>query len=635
MEDAGADAYSPPMGTADYPAETEQNNLKQSANPLAAGAKGFTAGIWPTGDVDVFSVDVAVAGSSLRIETSDGMGGCPIGCATYVRVFGGSGLLASETNSGMGSCTLLDPAQVPPLSGLPVGTYFVQIESATLDAIPFYVVDLQLSAPACGDGIVQVEASEQCDDGNMSAGDGCSASCTIEGDFIPEVEPNDTSVQATQLGSHAGAVGAINPAGDADYYSFDVAVAGSSVTAFIDNGFGTCPGFDSKLYLYDGGDNLVVSNDDGAMAPCSSISPLTDPEATNLPAGKYTVKVTHYNASKTQGSYVLHTAIVAPGCGDAIVQAGEQCDDGNTAAGDGCSPTCQLEGNFTQEAEPNDTQGLANALGGADGFAGAISPVGDLDYFSFEVSVPGSSVTIVVDDGAGKCPGFDSKITLFNPAAQAIATDDDGGDAPCSAIRPAVYAAAKNLPVGTYKVRVQEANGLALQAAYVVHIKVSAPGCGDGIVDAGEQCDDGNTSSGDGCSATCMAEAPWEIEPNDSTMTATPLWPGTTMWRGAINPTGDHDYFSFTLNAMGSVTLATHDVGNAATCGFDTVIYLLDPNGAQLVKNDDGGVSSCSKIDPVADPGAKNLAPGTYYVWVQRYNDSQSISGYELSIAIQ
>ncbi|MBA3465143.1 MAG: DUF4215 domain-containing protein [Deltaproteobacteria bacterium] len=32
------------------------------------------------------------------------------------------------------------------------------------------------------------------------------------------------------------------------------------------------------------------------------------------------------------------------------------------------------------------------------------------------------------------------------------------------------------------------------------------PACGDHFVDAGEQCDDGNTASGDGCSATCMTE---------------------------------------------------------------------------------------------------------------------------------
>lgn len=33
-----------------------------------------------------------------------------------------------------------------------------------------------------------------------------------------------------------------------------------------------------------------------------------------------------------------------------------------------------------------------------------------------------------------------------------------------------------------------------------------APSCGDGHVDPGEQCDDGNTVSGDGCSATCQDE---------------------------------------------------------------------------------------------------------------------------------
>ena len=35
-----------------------------------------------------------------------------------------------------------------------------------------------------------------------------------------------------------------------------------------------------------------------------------------------------------------------------------------------------------------------------------------------------------------------------------------------------------------------------------------APSCGDGIVDAGEQCDDGNTANNDGCSSTCQTESP-------------------------------------------------------------------------------------------------------------------------------
>jgi TonB family protein len=37
--------------------------------------------------------------------------------------------------------------------------------------------------------------------------------------------------------------------------------------------------------------------------------------------------------------------------------------------------------------------------------------------------------------------------------------------------------------------------------------KAAAPVCGDGALDASEQCDDGNTASGDGCSSTCRLEA--------------------------------------------------------------------------------------------------------------------------------
>ncbi|HEX5061822.1 MAG TPA: DUF4215 domain-containing protein [Kofleriaceae bacterium] len=37
--------------------------------------------------------------------------------------------------------------------------------------------------------------------------------------------------------------------------------------------------------------------------------------------------------------------------------------------------------------------------------------------------------------------------------------------------------------------------------------------CGNGQLDAGEQCDDGNTTNGDGCSATCTTETPPPPQP--------------------------------------------------------------------------------------------------------------------------
>jgi cysteine-rich repeat protein len=40
--------------------------------------------------------------------------------------------------------------------------------------------------------------------------------------------------------------------------------------------------------------------------------------------------------------------------------------------------------------------------------------------------------------------------------------------------------------------------------------RVSCGVCGDGVVDAGEQCDDGNNINGDGCNAFCITELVWD-----------------------------------------------------------------------------------------------------------------------------
>lgn len=37
--------------------------------------------------------------------------------------------------------------------------------------------------------------------------------------------------------------------------------------------------------------------------------------------------------------------------------------------------------------------------------------------------------------------------------------------------------------------------------------KTTNPYCGNGVVDSGEECDDGNTTDGDGCNANCTNES--------------------------------------------------------------------------------------------------------------------------------
>jgi len=72
---------------------------------------------------------------------------------------------------------------------------------------------------------------------------------------------------------------------------------------------------------------------------------------------------------------------------------------------------------------------------------------------------------------------------------------------------------------------------------------VGGPRCGDGMVDPGEQCDDGNTINGDGCSSTCQLE---NQPPDCSAAVVRPreLWPPNHQFarvsvNGVTDPNGD------------------------------------------------------------------------------------------------
>ncbi len=130
----------------------------------------------------------------------------------------------------------------------------------------------------CSNNIV--EEPEQCDDGNLVDGDGCSSSCTLEigsgvcGNNIVEVG------EQCDDGNTTGGDGC-----DA-FCQVEGSVCGNSI---VESGE-TCD------------DGNTVSGDG-----CSSV------------------------------------CIIEPICGNSIVESGETCDDGNTVSGDGCSSTCVSE----------------------------------------------------------------------------------------------------------------------------------------------------------------------------------------------------------------------------------------------------------------------------------------------------
>jgi cysteine-rich repeat protein len=199
-------------------------------------------------------------------------------------------------------------------------------------------------------------------------------------------------------------------------------------------------------------------------------------------------------------------------CGNNIINMGEQCDDGNSVDGDGCSATCQYE-----EIEPNNTCAIANtiALTGsplAGSITGAITPTGDQDWYSFTIPAPSpKSVKIETNiGGVGQCVpvtgSADTEIFLYaSNCTSLLGSNDDGGVAPCSRIDPATNPFARSLLPGTYKVRTIRYNNTSVINQYVLSVSVVGT-CGNNTVEPGEACDDGDLNPGDGCNGTCGVE---------------------------------------------------------------------------------------------------------------------------------
>lgn len=55
----------------------------------------------------------------------------------------------------------------------------------------------------------------------------------------------------------------------------------------------------------------------------------------------------------TRNSYCVQTPTPPAVCGDGVIEAPEGCDDGNSAARDGCGSTCQVEANWVCSGQPS------------------------------------------------------------------------------------------------------------------------------------------------------------------------------------------------------------------------------------------------------------------------------------------
>ena len=242
-------------------------------------------------------------------------------------------------------------------------------------------------------------------------------------------------------------------------------------------------------------------------------------------------------------------------CGDGVRDTAEGCDDGNTSGGDGCATDCTIES--YPEVEPNDTVPTANLVTNAQRISGYSSY--ENDVFCFPLAAGGGRLTlraeadIVVDGswlyaGQSRIKSFASSQGCFTIYGYNVGYQVDVAIDPFEAL-PSGAACGPVLATGAFCADISGAPAVCREASSRLHRGTCERStCGDGYVDVatGESCDDGNTTSLDGCSATCSQETYAEVEPNNGTLTARSLG-GYRLVSGVISSTTDYDYYKITL----------------------------------------------------------------------------------------
>jgi cysteine-rich repeat protein len=195
----------------------------------------------------------------------------------------------------------------------------------------------------------------------------------------------------------------------------------------------------------------------------------------------------------------------APVCGNGALETGEQCDDGNTASGDGCSSTCTLEripacgDGFLDPGEQCDDGNRTSGDGCRNDCT--VERCGDARLDPSEQCDDGNTAS---GDGCRSDCSIeacgDGRLDPGEQCDDGNTTSGDGCRSDCS-----IEACGDGrLDPGEQCDDGNTTSGDGCDASCRAE---AGPVCGDGRLDDGEQCDDGNTTSGDGCDAQCRTES--------------------------------------------------------------------------------------------------------------------------------
>ncbi len=209
--------------------------------------------------------------------------------------------------------------------------------------------------PACGDGAINV-SGEECDDGNGDSGDGCTANCALEADSACPT-PGEPCVSTVKCDD--GKVTGSETCDDGNREAGD----GCSKTCAVEEGW-ACPVAGLRCEAAECGDGKLAGFEE-----CDFATPT---------AGCTACKIDDLYACDDAG---CHKTV----CGDAKVERGEQCEDGNLRPFDGC---------FNCRAEPSCKNGVCKAVcGDGQRFDGEACDDGN------SRDGDGCSATCAVEDG--------------------------------------------------------------------------------------------------------------------------------------------------------------------------------------------------------------------------------------------
>jgi cysteine-rich repeat protein len=201
----------------------------------------------------------------------------------------------------------------------------------------------------CGDGVIDVDLGEQCDDGNRLVGDECDGEC-FPGNDVVCFSKSQVPFASKEHECRAREKAPAPENGAAS--QCDLTIIGNFLTELTPN-----------LAKVLSGEDFVLSNCVSGLKTCNPVHENHDPACINYVAtafrtllccqeGGVEIPIPSYIVDRIPGyigTYCGGHLPLDPGCdycGDGSLNSrasGEECDDGNNEDGDGCSANCTVE----------------------------------------------------------------------------------------------------------------------------------------------------------------------------------------------------------------------------------------------------------------------------------------------------